>query len=462
MNKGIGWYGGPVPVPLAEDLLPHYWDSSRNIKGRAMVGCDDVVILPRVPRPQYLIVAVVPVDSDAEVQREVVLGNAQNIYMSLNNLYVAASELQYHWRGPISGTSTQRTTVYRFKLSDDGIVPKAHGSVPGTILNQFSMDEYEGHFRIATTIGQVWNQQKPSTNNLYILDADLDIVGKIEDIAPGERIYSTRFLGDRTYMVTFKKVDPFFAIDTSDPRNPRILGQLKIPGYSDYLHPYDENHIIGFGKDATESKSGDFAWYQGMKMAMFDVRDPQNPTQLHTFSIGDRGTDSPLLRNHKALLFDKERGLLAFPVQVNTLTDEQKQLPEGNAWGQATFQGAYVFDVSLRRGFTLRGTITHFNDEDMMKMGGYFYGKNIERIVRIGDSLLTLSQDEVQSHTEDTVLKEGGIVFSEEEKAVCPDSADDGVFYASEDLSICVRAIFFCQDNQKLFNDKCGCGCVAE
>ena len=117
------------------------------------------------------------------------------------------------------------------------------------------MDEHNGFFRIATTIGQVWNGD--SSNNIYILDENLERVSEIEDIAPGEKIYSARFMGGKAYLVTFKKIDPFFTLDLSDPYYPKILGKLKIPGYSDYLHPFDENHIIGIGKDTVEPKESE-------------------------------------------------------------------------------------------------------------------------------------------------------------------------------------------------------------
>ena len=174
------------------------------------------------------------------------------------------------------------------------------------------MDEYEQHFRIATTTRQVWDSDKMSSNNVYILDDELDVVGELEDLAPGEKIYSVRFMGKKGYIVTFKKIDPLFVIDLSDHSNPLVLGKLKIPGYSDYLHPYDENHLIGIGKDTveaadelTESRGLDFGWYQGVKMAIFDVTDVENPIELHKVVIGDRGTDSPVLYDHKAFLFDR-------------------------------------------------------------------------------------------------------------------------------------------------------------
>lgn len=463
LNESVRWHvPGPVPMPLETDILPLYRDSAEGGGEQAVARCGDVVILPHIPQPQYLVVAVVPTDSiTAEVKREVVLGSATNVYASLQNLYVAAVQWNYSWRG--DGGSTEETSLYRFAFTDSGIELKAHGRVPGRILNQFSMDEHEGHLRIATTKGQAWDTQRPSMNNVYVLNMNLERTGQVEDIAPGETIYSARFMGDRGYVVTFKKVDPFFALDLSDPANPRILGALKIPGYSDYLHPYDDTHIIGFGKEAVVEKGGEFAWYQGMKIALFDVTDPTNPTQLHSFAIGDRGTESPLLHDHKALLFDKERNLLAFPVQVHTLSEDQKRGDPGSAWGEPSFQGAYVMDITLKDGFTLRGTITHYNDQDYLKAGGYFWGKNIERILRIEDSLLTLSAYGIQSHDERTVQQEASLGFEEADHvSACPEEGVPGVKYVSKNAEECTRIDFFCAEGQKAFSNECGCGCTAQ
>ena len=463
MNEGVRWHvPTPIPMPMEDELLPKFRDTASSSVEQPVSRCGDVVILPHVPNPQYLIVAVIPTDDTSkEVQREVVIGSADNIYSSLSSLYVAATQWNYHWRGPV-GSSEEQTSIYRFAYTDTGIEMKAHGKVPGRILNQFSMDEYEEHFRIATTKGQNWQTDEPSTNNIYVLNTNLESVGQIEDIAPGETIYSARFMGDRGYLVTFKKIDPFFALDLSDPTDPKILGKLKIPGYSDYLHPYDENHIIGFGKEAAESKDGDFTWYQGMKMAIFDVTDPENPKQLHRFGIGDRGTESPLLHNHKALLFDKERELLAFPITVHKLTNEQKQEPEGMAWGQPVFQGAYIFNLNLDTGFTLKGTVSHYNQQDYMKAGSYFYGKNIERIIRIDDNLITLSPYGIQNHSEATVNLQGELPFDEPipNNTACPDDSSEDVYYVSDDPSACATIDFFCKDNQSAFSNECGCGCT--
>jgi inhibitor of cysteine peptidase len=419
LNQPTVW-NGPIPLSTLKDtdVLPQVEDSKTG-KTTAVARCNSVVILPHIPQPQYLTVAVIPTDTaTGEVKTSVVLGSAENVYSSLKNLYVASTEWNYNWNAQ-NPVSTQKTNIYRFGFTDAGAEMQAQGSVPGRILNQFSMDEHENTFRIATTVDGQWRADgnaDPSRNNLYVLNNSMTRAGAIEDIAPGEQIYSVRFLGDRAYMVTFKKIDPFFVIDLSDPRKPSILGKLKIPGYSDYLHPYDENHIIGFGKEAVEAKQGDFAWYQGMKLAVFDVTDVGNPRELHKVVIGDRGTDSPLLHNHKALLFEKDRNLLAFPVTVHKISEEQKRLnPDGSAYGSPVFQGAYVYDFSLQNGFKQLGSITHIDDpETFTKAGDYWYDytSSIERIVRVGESLLTISQKGVQANAESDLKAEGRMEFS--------------------------------------------------
>lgn len=421
VNNPLRW-GGPEPIPLRateEDLLPTFEDSKRAAL-EPVARCGDVSILPHPTSPQYMTVAVVPLRSpNAEVKRTVVLGNAENIYASLSNLYVANTQWSYHW-GSHQQDTTERTELFRFAFTPEGVELRAEGSVPGHLLNQFSMDEQENAFRIATTINQTWRgpetAQKPSTNNLSVLNLALERVGGIEDIAPGEQIYSVRFLGERAYMVTFQQIDPFFVIDLRDTHHPRILGKLKIPGYSDYLHPYDENHVIGFGKEAVEAKGGTgFAWYQGMKMALFDVSDVQNPKELHNMVVGDRGTESPLLHDHRALLFEKDHDLLAFPITVADIPADQKKGNDGSAYGQPVFQGAHVYSLTLSGGFKLRGTITHYDAEAFTKAGDRWYqnDRDIQRIVRIGGSLFTISNAELQSHTEDDVRKEGEIAFGD-------------------------------------------------
>jgi inhibitor of cysteine peptidase len=402
------------------ELMPNFKDSAVSAKDQAVTRCGNVVILPHPVAPEYITVATIPLKGKTqEVKREVVVGSAQNIYASLDNLYVAMTEWKYDWDSRGS-QSTENTHVYRFAFTDDGVDYAAQGSVPGRILNQFSMDEHESVFRIATTVGQTWDEDHLSKNALYVLNKDMQTVGTLTDMAPGEQIYSVRFMGDRAYVVTFKTVDPLFVIDTSDARNPKILGSLKIPGYSDYLHPYDETHLIGFGKEVDESIDSDkvhtpgaiyYTAIQGMKVALFDVADPAHPKEISKVTIGDRGTESPLLSNHKALLFDKERGLIGFPVTVYKQDSSQPAEGTDMVYPSVVFQGAYLYSVSLKDGLKLKGTITHYGADAFAKSGNYWYGggRDVSRVLRIGESLFTISNAAVQANGLTTLDKQGSV-----------------------------------------------------
>jgi len=297
----------------------------------------------------------------------------------------------------------EKTVIHKISVDELEIIYEGVGEVPGHVLNQFSMDEFDGYFRIATTVGEVWDGN--SVNNVYILDSELEIVGKLEDLAKGEKIYSSRFIGDRVYLVTFKKVDPFFVIDLSDVKEPRVLGYLKIPGYSDYLHPYDENHIIGVGKeaiDASESEvSGrglDFAWYQGLKIAIFDVSDVANPKESAKIVIGDRGTDSYALYEHRAFLFDKKRNLLVLPVSLAEIKGNKENLPP-TTYGELVWQGAYVLDINENE-IKVRGKITHYDYLNKTNSGfyGYYGPESIQRALYMDNVLYTLSQSRIKAN----------------------------------------------------------------
>jgi inhibitor of cysteine peptidase len=393
-----------------DELLPLHYDSEDG-DIEPITGCGDVLYFPGVDTTDYLILASIPFeDEKAEVEEEVVLGSSGDVYSSRDNLYVAEYNYNYDWWGWDNYDYEEETTIHKFALNEGDIAYQGEGKVPGTVLNQFSMDENDGYFRVATTLGDAWNGS--SRNNLYILDSDMNRVGSVEDIAPGESIYSVRFMGERAYMVTFKKVDPFFVIDVADPKAPKILGELKIPGYSDYLHPYGDDYVIGFGKDTVEADDDNwwgtqFAWYQGLKIAMFDVSDLENPKELHKVVIGDRGTESELLYDHKALLFDANKGLMALPIKVAELSESVKESStEGNEYGDYTWQGAYVYDVSAEDGFQLKGKISHYADGAIEKEEWWYSGpQDIKRILYIGDVLYTVSMDAVQANDINTLDK---------------------------------------------------------
>ncbi|MHB1127389.1 MAG: beta-propeller domain-containing protein [Bacillota bacterium] len=411
---------------------PAYRDTA-GAKNFVNVRYQDIRYFPNSVEPNYLMVAGLNLNNpEQETQVSTYLGSGQNVYASTKNLYVAvtmyAQTLDQPAVMPIPGDTkpaiimppaASNTVVYKFALNQGKVEYKGKGEVPGTILNQFSMDEHNGFFRIATTKGDLWrNDEYTAKNNIYVLNDVLQMTGKIEDIAPGERIYSVRFMGVRGYMVTFKNVDPLFVIDLKNPQKPMILGALKIPGYSDYLHPYDDNHIIGFGKDTVElpqkdwegNSAGTMAFYQGMKIAMFDVTDVTKPVEMFKELIGDRGTYSELLNNHKALLFSKEKNLMSFPVNLMEIKQALSS-PDIPAYGEFTFQGAYVYNVDLVNGFTLKGRITHISAEDLLKSGDYWYDGNnyVNRILYIGDTLYTLSNAKIMANDIATLKEKGSL-----------------------------------------------------
>jgi len=328
-------------------------------------------------------------DDQEPTYETILLGASSNLYVSLNNIYLTFPV----WGDDVGDFG--KTAIHRIHIEGAEIEPVASGEVPGMVLNQFSMDEYEGYFRVATT-----TYEGTSQNNVYVLDTALNITGSLTDLAPGETIYSARFMGEKGYLVTFKQVDPLFVIDLSDPRYPKELGYLKVTGYSDYLHPYDENHLIGIGKETTDA--GEFAWYQGVKISLFDVSDVSNPQEISKYEIGHRGTDSPVLRDHKAFLFDKSRNLLVMPVLVMEV--DESEYPEGVpswAYGEPVWQGAYVFDVSLDEGFQLKGRITHIESPADLEQD-YYYSYSafsVERSLYIDDVLYTISDAKIKMNS---------------------------------------------------------------
>jgi uncharacterized secreted protein with C-terminal beta-propeller domain len=251
------------------------------------------------------------------------------------------------------------------------------------------MDENSGYLRVATTVSG-WSSRAGSTeyNNVYVLAENMQTVGKLEYLAPDERIYATRFMGDRLYMVTFKRIDPLFVIDLSVPAEPTVLGKLKIPGYSDYLHPYDRTHLIGIGRE-TEANDWGGVSVSGLKLALFDVSDVANPKQVDALVIGEAGTDSEALRDHKAFLFDREKNLLVIPVSENTVKafDGMDRI----AYYPRYWQGAYVFGVSPDTGFTLRGKVRHLPGDGTES--SYWWTGAVMRSLYIDDILYTVSRD---------------------------------------------------------------------
>lgn len=190
------------------------------------------------------------------------------------------------------------------KIGLDKFEVQAVGNVPGSPLNQFSLDEYNGFLRIATTIGGgflgVFDGRDELANDVYVLDNNLEIVGSIKNLGLEERIYSVRFLEDKGYIVTFRQIDPFFVLDLSDPQKPELKGELKIPGYSSYLHPITKDKILGVGKEGAK-----------VKISLFDVENPENPTELDKYTLDEYWSD--ILDTHHAFLLDKKHEIFFLP-----------------------------------------------------------------------------------------------------------------------------------------------------
>ena len=276
----------------------------------------------------------------------------------------------------IIARDSQKTVIHKISIKGDSVLQYvAKGEVPGRLLNQFSMDENNGMFRIATTSEYSTPQRFVMHNNVYTLDQDMEIAGRLEGVAPNESIYSARFMGDRLYLVTFQRMDPFFVIDLSDDQ-PKVLGALKLPGFSNYLHPYDKDHVIGIGRETRINEYGGVE-FQGVKMALFDVSDVTNPTAVDTYMIGGSETDSEVLRDHRALLFDKEKNVLSIPIFSPEIRhyDVTGDLYEPKQWA-----GFYVFSLDGGR-FELEGEIEHEGN----------YGSGQSRSFYIDDTLYSVT-----------------------------------------------------------------------
>lgn len=364
--------------------LPTYTNCITNEKTE--IGFDKIKYFPNYVDSKYMLtVGIDLADETSKPDVDAYIGSTESIFVSKDNLYASVTDFSYESEAKsidlYNPVYSSNTVIYKFGLKDGTINPVAQSKVPGTIINQFSMDENDGLLRIATTTGETWQTgQNESKNNIYILNDSLNVIGKLEGLAPGERIYSTRFMGDKVYMVTFKQVDPLFVIDTSNPNKPEVLGYLKIPGYSTYLQPVDETHILGFGYETVANDWGGTST-GGLKLSLFDVSNVNKPKEIATDVIGKSGTYSELLNNHKALMFSLDKGIMAFPISRtsdNYIND---------------FVGAYVYNVNASK-VELKSQISHMeNIKD-----GYTNGDEIRRIIYIEDYLYTFSDNQMQVH----------------------------------------------------------------
>jgi len=314
----------------------------------------------------------------------------------------------------------RKTVIQKFAIDNGAVSYVTKGEVPGYLLNQYSMDEFGKRFRVATTSEYFTSRGVTMANNVYVLDESLKILGSVENVAPEESIYSARFMGDKLYLVTYQRIDPFFVIDLSTD-TPQVLGALKIPGYSSYLHPYDDTHVIGIGKETKQNQYGGMETV-GVKVSLFDVSDVTKPVAVDTYLIGGPGTESEILSDPKAYLFDKEKNILSIPVFQQSLggpiplgegqigsdsTGQEVEVPEmivpPRPYPQNNWKGFYVFGVDPAKGFSLKGTIEHSSGTPY----DYSYGT---RTFYIDNSLYTVTSNLMKINDLDDLKNEINVI----------------------------------------------------
>ena len=359
-----------------DPVLPICFDTLISDKEET-VKYTDIYYLEDSEDSDYTQITAVNVDKNLQANTQTFLGLGSNIYSSEKNLYLVKDIYNSNY-SRIFGTYNYETKseIFKFELVDNNIEFKCKGEVDGTIKNQFSLDEYNGYLRIATT---GYTKEIETSNNIFILDKNLKKVGMIEGIEKGEKIYSVRFMGNVGYVVTFVQTDPLLVIDLKDPTNPKIKGELKIPGYSSYLHPYDEDHIIGIGMNTKTNESGGVVTTT-MKISMFDVSDLNNPKEIFKKTVGKGYSSSEALYNHKAVLCSKEREILALPINSYSYKSADN------------FSGAIIYKVNLKdKKFEELTKIYNYEKDTSYEDYNQYNSGLIKRIIYIGDFFYTLS-----------------------------------------------------------------------
>jgi uncharacterized secreted protein with C-terminal beta-propeller domain len=350
----------------SDNFIPTFRDTTQN-NDYKQIPIDRIMYYPNRLSSNYLIISAIDITDDKEpASINAFLGSGNLVYMSKNALYVAGNDIYTIW-----GTITN---ISKFNVVGSKIGFAGGGMVDGSILNQFSMDEFESNLRVATT-----NWQQDSKNAVYILDGSLNQIGSIENIAPTERIYSTRFMGDKGYIVTFRQIDPLFVLDFSDPTSPRITGELKIPGFSNYLHPISQDVLLGIGQDVDEKTGTQL----GIKLSLFDVSDHGKPREINYLVLGSSGSYAEVLTNHKALMLNPDRNMIAFDASLsNTSGDYQKSY----------FYGALI--IEAKEDGTLK-VLQQISNEGI-------YGSYVKRVIYIGDILYYVLDDSIRAFNIDT------------------------------------------------------------
>ena len=389
-------------------------------------SCDNFYQTTQKDGANFLSIISTESSGTASLNTTTVMGKPGAVYASSSALYVATRHSQSFVYSPwfFEDDIEEASTIHKFNLLNEPPSAQYIGSgvVKGRVLNQFSMDEYEGFFRIATTTGHLPDPKTHST--LSILEEksnELVVVGQIDNIAPTEDIRSARFMGDKAYIVTFKKTDPLFVFDLSEPQHPTIAGELKIPGFSTYMHRLDDNHLLTIGYDADDQ--GSFAWFQGIMLQIFDVSDMKNPLLAHKEVIGTRGSTSEAATNHLAFNYFASKGLLAIPM---TICEEGQNADHyGGSYGDfMSFSGLLVYKINAETGFDLVGGVPHIAPENEDNYRGacsnWWTDSNsyVKRSVFMEDYVYSVTEDTIKINNLSAMGQDIAVVYFAE-KPVC-------------------------------------------
>ena len=317
----------------------------------------DAIYSPSVYSGQNLL-SVITLDLDetdpnAAITGSSIIGDWGNVYASAESLYIGATNWGYYWWWQDSADAPPLAThIHEFAFGADGVARYvASGSVLGYAINQFAFDAYDGHLRVATTDGfGWWNTGTTTESRVTVLErqgAQLVQTGLLTGLGKGEQIYAVRFVGPEGYVVTFRQVDPLYTLDLADPTDPRVMAELKIPGFSSYIHPMDADHLLTIGRDANEEGQ-----VQGLQFQIFDVTDPTQPVASHKTVIGDSwSTWSDAQWDHHSFVYYASRGLLAVPVSGWEPNDAE------GYWNYRS--EVFIFKVGLESGIELMGSVSH-------------------------------------------------------------------------------------------------------
>jgi hypothetical protein len=345
-----------------------------------LVDCSDVYVPASFSGTGLVTVLTVPVKGTGPLapKAATLTAAADTVYASTGNLYVAA----HAWPnvgagGRIAPTEDPGTDIHQFDITGEVAAHTASGHLDGYVLNQFSLSEHDERLRVATTSMPMWTIQdgeSESSSGVTVFERQgekLAPVGSVGDLGKGETIRSVRYVGDTAYVVTFRQTDPFYVLDLSDPAAPRVVGELKLPGYSGYLHPIDETHILGVGQEGDEDGR-----ITGVKVSLFDVSDPSAPVESANWT--QDGGSQQVEFDAKAFLYWPATKLAVVPVQVFDQGDVV------NPEGAGQFNGAVGLTVD-DDAIVEAGRITHVD------RGVPAYEVGVERSIVVGDTLWTLS-----------------------------------------------------------------------